>query len=187
MGRELDQICEMNVQEKINTSIFLKTNLILHLNLVKTRSEETWIICCKRLQIVQHMFCLLLFICLEKNNSTDCVYPVCVYSHEDFELSIYKIADIMPENSTFLGSFCQSNAPVPEMISSRFTQCLAASSTHISGEHVSLSNIMNEVSKLLERGCVCVLYFTRGGRAKNPPRVSQAVPEISHRAKLCLQ
>lgn len=52
----------------------------------------------------------------------DCIYLVCVYSQEDFELSIYKMVGVMPENSTFLGSFCQSNAPALEMISSRFTQ-----------------------------------------------------------------
>lgn len=49
----------------------------------------------------------------------------------------------------------------------------------ILADHISLNDVTNEVSKLLEEGCVCVLYFTCGVRAKKPLRVSQTAPEQS--------
>lgn len=46
---------------------------------------------------------------------------------------------------------------------------LAASPTAISAEHISLNNVVNGVSNLLEQDCVGVLYFTPVLEPRNPP------------------
>lgn len=128
------------------------------LSFVSESWEPDHMICCKRVQIVQQMLCLWLYLCLEQLHGlcASMLFFFFMLSWRVWAFSTCRIVGVSARKSTFLDSLGQEHAKAPEMFSS---SVIPASPTAILAEHISLNNVTNGLPNLLEQDCVGMLYF----------------------------
>lgn len=124
-------------------------------------------ICCKRVQIVQQMLCLWLYICLEQfHGLCASMLPFFILPWRVWAFSTYRIAGVSARKRVL--SWAVFVRIMLKLWRCSLAVSLAAAPTAILAERINLNNVINGVSNLLEQDCVGVLSFTQVLEPRNP-------------------